>query len=346
MPRDNRPRRSESDRRLRQADRFARILRVLQLIQGRGRNGVKEIAADQECSERTIFRDLNVLELAGVPYETERKTGSIRVRPGYHFPPLALTDDELIGQGTAAAVASAQGLNVTSGAKPATRKLQVISRDAAAELLADVQRVTAVLDLKLADHSRHHEIIRTVQWALIQRKQLAGTYASPYDSKSKRLTLHPYRLCLVGQAWYLIARSLDAAQPRTYRVTRFKSLRSLDQSATVPDDFDLESYFGNAWAVYRSDQSYDVEIHFSPGAADLVLETTWHPTQKAHRDADGGVTLSFTVDGLNKIVHWVLGWSGRATVIRPRELRELVVEQLRKSLEMNGNNRSSGHSTR
>ncbi len=52
-----------------------------------------------------------------------------------------LRDDELIGQGTAATVASAQGLNITSGAKPATRKLQVISRDSATELLADVQRV-------------------------------------------------------------------------------------------------------------------------------------------------------------------------------------------------------------
>ena len=85
-----------------------------------------------------------------------------------------------------------------------------------------------MLDLKLADHSRHHELIRAVQWALIRGKQLTGTYASPYESKPKRLDLHPYRLCLVKQAWYLIARPQDAEQPRTFRITRFKSLRSLD----------------------------------------------------------------------------------------------------------------------
>jgi predicted DNA-binding transcriptional regulator YafY len=214
------------------------------------------------------------------------------------------------------------------------RKISASSRDQASQLLNDARRITSVLDLKLANHGLHYEIIRTVQWALIQRKLLAGTYASPYESKTKRLTLHPYRLCLVKQAWYLIARSQDAEQPRTYRVTRFKSLRALDHLATVPDDFDVKSYFGNAWGVYRGDRSYDVEIHFSRDAADLVTETTWHPTQKVHRHRDG-VTLSFRVDGLNEIVHWVLGWSGRATVIRPSELRALVIEYLHNALALN-----------
>jgi hypothetical protein len=63
MPNDDRPKRSDSDRRLRQAARFARVLRVLELIQGRARYGVKEIAAEVECSERTIFRDLERLTI-------------------------------------------------------------------------------------------------------------------------------------------------------------------------------------------------------------------------------------------------------------------------------------------
>ena len=161
-----------------------------------------------------------------------------------------------------------------------------------------------------------------------------GTYVSPYESKQKRLTIHPYRLCLVQQAWYLIARPEDAEQPRTYRVTRFKSLRSLDHPATVPEDFDLKAYFGNAWGVYRGNQAYDVEIHFSPERSRPRHRNDLASTQKVQRHRDGGVTLSFTVDGLNEIVHWVLGWSGRATVIRPPELRELVVDYLRKALDL------------
>jgi hypothetical protein len=33
-------------------------------------------------------------------------------------------------------------------------------------------------------------------------------------------------------------------------------------------------YWGADQAVYRGDRTYDVEIHFSPDAADLVTETT------------------------------------------------------------------------
>lgn len=330
------PGRDDSERRLRQAARFARVLRVLELIQGRGRYAVKDIASELECSQRTIFRDLAVLELAGVPWYFDEAERSYRVRPGYNFPAVNLTDDELIGQATSAALTSSPGLDVTQGSAPTTRKLRATSRDEAASLLAEVERVTAVLDLKLADHSRHHETIKTVQWALIQGRRLTGTYASPYDPRPKRLDLHPYRLCLVKQAWYLISRPEGSDHPQTYRVARFKTLRPLDSPSVVPAGFELKSYFGNAWGVYRGDQSYEVEVRFSREAADLVTETTWHATQTTERHKDGSVTLKFLVDGLDEIVHWVLGWSGRASVVRPPELRELVAEHLRKALSLNG----------
>ena len=46
MPDEAHPRRPDSDRRLRQASRFARVLRVLEMIQGRAGYGVKEMAAE------------------------------------------------------------------------------------------------------------------------------------------------------------------------------------------------------------------------------------------------------------------------------------------------------------
>ena len=192
-----------------------------------------------------------------------------------------------------------------------------------------------MLDLKLADHDRCQDAIRTVQAALLRRKQLSGKYGSPYEGRPVLLRLHPYRLCFLKQAWYLVARPEGEDRPRTYRVPRFEpGLCILEAAAAVPSDFDLRGYFGDAWAVYRGDRSYEVEILFGREAAAVVVETTWHHTQKARRHKDGTVTLTFRVDGLNEIVRWVLGWAGRATVVRPPELRALVVQQLRSALEM------------
>jgi predicted DNA-binding transcriptional regulator YafY len=108
----------------------------------------------------------------------------------------------------------------------------------------------------------------------------------------------------------------------------------LDAPARVPEEFDLKAYFGNAWAVYRGDKSYEVEIRFTPEAGRVVTETVWHHTQKLKSQADGSVTLTFQVDGLEEICNWILSWAGRCIVLRPTELRELLVEKLRLALKM------------
>ena len=327
--------RPEPERRLRQADRMARVLRLLQLIQRSGRWDAERIAQELECSVRTVFRDLTVLELAGVPWAFDKETGGYRVRPDYQFPVLQLTDEELIGQATATAVTKAAGLDVTRGATPTSEKLATKSGEKAEEILREALRFTEVLDLKLADHSRHLDCIRTVQWALLTRKQVTGQYESPYEAKPVKLTLHPYRLCLVKSAWYLIAKTAGEPAPRTYRLVRFKSLRMTDQPAVIPREFDLRDYFGNAWSVFRGNESHDVELRFTREAADVVTETVWHHTQKTKRHADSTVTMTFTVDGLDEITRWIVSWAGQVKVIGPAELRQKVVDQHRKAIEAN-----------
>jgi predicted DNA-binding transcriptional regulator YafY len=112
-----------------------------------------------------------------------------------------------------------------------------------------------------------------------------------------------------------------------------------DVAAEVPADFSLDEYFGNAWSVYKGDKTYNVEIEFTPDAADLVTETVWHKTQQVRRHEDGRVTLTFRVDRLEEIVWWVLGWSGRAKVIQPTDLRELVIDRLRRAIAMQQENK-------
>lgn len=325
---------SDADRRIRQADRLSRVLRVLQLLQSRGRWDAKAIASELEISERTVYRDLAVLELAGVPWTFDREAECYRLRPDFRFPVLGLSDEEVLGQATATAVTQAPGLNIDLGSKPTTQKLAATQQQAA-RILSEAGELVQVLDLKLADHSLHRESIRTIQWALIERKQLTGQYVSPYEPQPVKLVLHPYRLCLVKYAWYVVGRPTDRAEPITLRVTRFKSLRMLDNSAEIPDGFDLGAYFGNAWAVYRGQPTYDVELLFSKEATDIVSETTWHHTQQAKRHKDGSLTLTFRVDGLNEIVRWVLGWAGKVKVVRPVELRSLVIDQHRKAIDAN-----------
>lgn len=328
------PMRPDRDRRVRQHERMARVLKVLELIQSRGRWNAKAIADELDCSERTVYRDLDVLEFAGVPYYFDEADQCYRVRPDYRFPVFGLTEEEALGQALATALTDSPGLDVGAGAAPTTRKLQVSSSEGIKEILADAAELISVFDLKLADHSKHRETLKTIQFALLEGRQVTGLYESPYEPEPARLRLHPYRLCLIKNAWYAIGRQDDLAEPRTYRVARFKTLRMLDQSADVPDSFDIKAYFGNAWAVFRGDKTYDVEIWFTPEAAKVVTETAWHHSQKVRSHKDGSVTLTFQVDGLEEVRNWILGWAGSTKVVKPADLREMVVEKLQAALRM------------
>lgn len=330
------PARPDRDRRVRQNDRIARVLGVLSLIQSRGRWNARAIADELGVSERTVYRDLEVLEFAGVPWYFDESEQCYRLRSDFKFPTLALTDDEAWGQAMATVLSKAPGLTPGSGAAGTTRKLAAGSKPETQQLFADARKLIEVFNLQLADHSQHQEAIKTVQLALLNRKRIAGVYETPHEPKPRKLVVHPYRLCLIKAAWYVVGRLDRETTPKTLRVARFKTLRMLDEASDVPDDFDLKEFLGNAWAVFRGDQPYHVELRFTPAAARIVTETKWHHTQQANFSRNGSVTLEFEVDGLEEILHWLLAWAGRVRVVQPLELQQRFVERLQAAIAQNG----------
>lgn len=334
-PGSSTPRRPDRDRRVRQHERISRVLRLLNLIQSRGRWNAKSIADELHCSERTVYRDLEVLEFAGVPWYFDEDEQCYHVRPDFRFPTLTLTEEEAIGQAVATNLGSFPGLDISTGAKPTTRKLTSASSEEIQRIVADAQQLIEVLDLKLADHSKHHDAIRLIQAALLQRKQIVGVYESPYEDKSKKLKIHPFRLCLIQQAWYLVGRIEGETEAKTFRVARFNVIRMTQQAAEIPEGFNLRQHFGNAWGVYRGNPSYQVQLRFEPEAAKLVTETIWHHTQKVKKLPKGRVQLTFQVDGLYEISHWILSWSGHVKVVAPDELKVLMMKTWEDAIQRN-----------
>lgn len=331
----NIPGRRDADRRVRQNERIARVLHVLNLIQSRGRWNVAAIAQEIGCSVRTVHRDLNVLEFCGVPFYFSEEERCYRVRSDYRFPTLMLTEEEALGQAVATAISRAPGLDIGLGATPTTTRLASSSKDETKQIIADTMSLVHVFDLKLADHSQHGEILKTIQLALLGSNQVTGVYESPYENSPIKLTIHPYRLCLVKQAWYVIGHIEGETQTKIFRAARFTSLRQTQAIAERPKDFDLRKYFGNAWSVYRGERRYNVELRFDAAVARTVVETHWHHTQQTIKHRDDSVTMKFTVDGLDEIEHWILGWTGNVAIIEPTELRSSILERLRKAIQSN-----------
>ena len=244
----SKPRPPESERRLRHNVRLARLLRFLELVSGRGRWNPKTLMAELEVSERTVHRLRETLELAGVPVAYDKAENAYRVHGSYRFPTLNLNEEEAVGQASATALSGSDELKLPQSSVATTRKLIDTGNERLRLVLTDATKLMTVLGLKLADHPEQRARITAVQKALVGRTRIIGTYQSPYEPGPVTLDLHPWRIALVKQAWYLIARPDGEDQPRTYRIVRFRSMKATDLPAAIPDDFDLKAYFANAWA--------------------------------------------------------------------------------------------------
>lgn len=75
----------DADRRSRQCARFARPIRIARLVTGNGRWGPEDLAREIECSERTVYRDIEVLVTAGIPVFFDKTTQAYRVADGFRF---------------------------------------------------------------------------------------------------------------------------------------------------------------------------------------------------------------------------------------------------------------------
>lgn len=183
LTRMSKQKRPDRDRRVRQPDRLARILSVLRLIQSRGKWNAKSIARELDVVERTVYRDLQTLEFAGVPWFYDDGAQSYRVRADDRFPVPNLTESEIVGQAVATAITKVKGLAVAGGARPTTRKIAAAAGDDTKQLLADTEPVVCVLGLQLADHSGHQETIQQVQRALIYKKKAPRYLQQPLRVK-------------------------------------------------------------------------------------------------------------------------------------------------------------------
>ena len=80
------------------------------------------------------------------------------------------------------------------------------------------------------------------------------------------------------------------------------------------------------------DEVYTVKVWISPGWARWVGEKIWHESQKAKKNGDGSLELTFQVAGLDEIKRWVLSFGPEALVLEPTKLKEMIRSELQKNL--------------
>ena len=208
---------------MRRADR---LFQIVQLLRRRRRaTRAADIARQLGISERTVYRDIRDLVLAGTPIDGEAGVG-YRLRPGYDLPPLMFDREEIQALVLGARIVRQFGDPALARASDAIlNKVASILPNDLAPLLED----TRLFVPGIVSANESATALGTARGALIERRKLRLRYADAQGAGSER-TVRPLGIFFWGRTWTLAAWCELRTDFRNFRLDRVSDASPLDET--------------------------------------------------------------------------------------------------------------------
>jgi predicted DNA-binding transcriptional regulator YafY len=307
--------------------RASRLVALLLHLQSRGSATAPELAERLGVSVRTIYRDIDALQAAGAPLWTETgPRGGVRLVDGWRTDLDGLTSEE-----AAALFLGAPGVADDLGLGPVLAAAQVkmlaaLSPEAAVR--ASDARARFLLDAPAwFRRDDPTPLLGSLAAAVWSDRRVDLRYATGERLLDRRVD--PLGLVLKAGVWYLLARHRGAL--RTYRVSRIRSLTSLDTTAARPADFDLARAWAETSAEFDRSILHDVvRLRVNErGAQRLPIAVPTVATRAALAEADppddDGWRLVVLPVESEAIAHSQLfGLGADVEVVAPESLRRSI----------------------
>ena len=315
--------------------RVYRLLPLVTLLQGRRSYTADDLAAELEVSRRTVFRDLNMLEMARIPYYFDEETRGYRISRHFFLPPVNLTFGEALALLVVTGRLRDTGhMPLLDEARRAGMKIESALPEAVCRHVGPLIERLQVRSSPAARHEGIDGLFDELLEALAARHVCRLIYLSFREGKQLTFTVHPLRVVFIARAWYLIAHCPAEGGLRTYKLARVRKLTVTDKTFTQPHDVDLDEYFGDAWCMIPEGRTYGVHLRFARKVAGNVAEVRWHRNQQTQFNDDGTLDFRVKVDGLGEISWWILGYGDQVEVVSPPALRKKIAGVARAVLGM------------
>jgi predicted DNA-binding transcriptional regulator YafY len=208
---------------MRRADRLFQIVNVLR--RRRRATTATHLAGRLGVSERTVYRDIRDLVLAGTPIDGEAGVG-YRIRPGYDLPPLMFDRDEIQALVLGARIVRQFGDPTLARASDAIlgKVAAIVPKD-----LAPLVAETRLFVPSTLSAGTSADALAVAREALIARRKLELFYAKADGTATKR-TVRPLGIFFWGRTWTLAAWCELRRDFRNFRLDRVAASTMLDET--------------------------------------------------------------------------------------------------------------------
>jgi len=314
--------------------KYARLQKIVHLLYRNPRGLTTEKLAEHcGVTPRTIQRDLNDLEAAGIPVWGE-EDGRHGITKGYYLPPIHFNLEEASALYLAARLLARYSDEHNPIIMDALAKLAGTMPEAIA---AHIHNTIRSLTYRPKNRTFAHVLeVIALGWAT-GRKVRIWHQAADSENVHEYL-LSPYFLepSSVGYSTYVIGYSTWFNDLHTFKLERIREAQLTEETFEIPEGFDGAELLGNAWGVMFGDQVEEVVLRFSPEVTRRVKESVWHPSQRMEPSDDGGCILRVWVAHPLEMKPWIRGWGPDCQVLAPEWLRQEIAAEMRRAAEVYG----------
>ncbi len=181
-------------------------------------------------------------------------------------------------------------------------------------------------------------ILQAFLQAILDQRQVAFSYRSPYRSGISAVSASPCGLLWDRDYWYLVGvQKGQKPEQRLWRADRVLELQPGSGKHAPPADFDIASLLDRQWLGSAMDhwiQTFPVKIEVSPRQAER-LKQDWYYRYAHFEDLSGDrVKMTFGGDQPEAVFE-LLRWLGpEAELIEPEEWRAAFRDELTRMLSV------------
>ena len=329
-------------------DRTVRLEAVKRALAS-SRHGIalKTLAERGDWSLRSVYRDVEALELAGYPIV--RHEGRVRLDPSAAEPMGVPDVDERLALFLARDAARAwKHTSLGQALERLWNRVSAAGSRQGALLPVEGAPWITTREWSGIDYGRHRQHVSSLERAVRARLAVQARYRAQSTGRVTARVIEPGQLHVdpVLESLYLIAWCRLRNDVRVFAVHRFLAISLLEERCPPRPETRSQAALRSAFRLWRGGNVEKVQIWFAPEVAGEIRDRRWLPNQRLEDQPGGAVVLNGEVAGLAEVQRWVLGFGAGARVLAPRAFRQSMEQTLRQAARRYSDPRSPAASRR
>lgn len=297
-----------------------RLVSIIMILLKKERTGAQELADMFEVSLRTIYRDIEAINMAGIPVRSTAGVGG-----GFEIMPEYKVDKNVFSTADLSAILMGlSGLSNMVRGDEIVNALAKVKSFIPADRAEDIASKTNQIWIDPGSWSGNPNIrpyLQMVKAALEDHRLLSFAYIAHHGNKTVR-TVEPYQLVLKGGHWYFYGYCHSRSDYRLFRLSRMADLQ-LKQDIFVPREYP-KPVLDFDRIIQKMQTAIQIRIHKS--LLDRVLEFCTYDHFAA--DGDAHYIVNFPFIDNEYYYDILLGFGDKCECLAPSDVRAKIKQKI------------------